>query len=341
MNIFVVGGAGFIGSAFIRHIYSLHKYNILNYDLLTYEANPNALTQIKDGKNYSFVKGDIVDFKKLCAHLYEFQPNIVINFAAETHVDTSISNPLNFVNTNVLGTTTLLKACSKYLSENKKINNNFKYIQVSTDEVFGDLELGLPPFSEDSVICPSSPYSASKASADLITKAWMRTYNFPAIITRCSNNFGPFQHSEKFIPTVISSIVNKKAIPIYGNGQQIRDWLYVEDHAKALTAIFERALVGSTYNIGGDNEQTNLELVNTLMKIVLGQLKEYGVSTEEKILPKNLIKHIADRPGHDVRYAVNSSKLQNELGWKPSSDFQGNLTKTVEWFLRGASGRYY
>jgi dTDP-glucose 4,6-dehydratase len=337
MNIFVVGGAGFIGSAFIRHIYSLDKYNILNYDLLTYAANPSALIQIQNGLNYSLVHGDIIDFEKLSVNLCKFEPNVVINFAAETHVDRSISNPLNFINTNVLGTTTLLRACSKYLSENKKIIKNFKYIQVSTDEVFGDLEMGQPAFTEKSVISPSSPYSASKASADLIIKAWMRTYNFPAIITHCSNNFGPFQHSEKFIPTIIRSIVNNEPIPIYGDGKQIRDWLYVEDHVKALTAIFEMASVGSTYNIGGDNERTNLDLVNTLIKIVLDQSKEYSEFTEEKILRNNLIKHIADRPGHDIRYAVNSSKLQNELGWKPSSDFEGNLAKTVEWFLQGTS----
>lgn len=333
MNIFVVGGAGFIGSAFIRHLHSVGKYNILNYDLLTYAVHPNALSQVKDDKKYRLVHGDIADFDKLSDCLREFEPNIVINFAAETHVDSSISDPLNFVKTNVLGTATLLRACSKYLSENEKINDNFKYIQVSTDEVFGDLEIGFPPFCEESVIRPSSPYSASKASADLILKAWMRTYNFPAIITHCSNNFGPFQHNEKFIPTIIRSILNKKPVPIYGNGQQIRDWLYVDDHVKALTTIFEKGSVGSTYNIGGDNERTNLDLVNILIKIVLDLSIENEKSGGIDILRKNLIEHISDRPGHDVRYAVNSSKLQNELGWKPSSDFEGNLTKTVEWYL--------
>lgn len=333
MKIFVAGGAGFIGSAFVRRLHQQGGHQIVNFDALTYAVHPEALSGVLEGEDYRFVKGDVTHYDDLEDSLVGFLPDIVINFAAETHVDRSISAPADFVSTNILGTANLLRACSEMLKVRENTISNFKYIQVSTDEVFGDLDAKEPPFDESSVIRPSSPYSASKASADMLVNAWVRTYGFPAIISRCSNNFGPFQNGEKLIPTIINNILSGNSIPVYGDGKQIRDWLYVDDHVEALQLIVEQGVIGSTYNIGGDNEMTNISIIELIIDLICEIYHNDRERLTKRTKYRELISHVSDRLGHDLRYAINSQKIRSELGWKPRNKLEYNLKTTIQWFF--------
>ncbi len=314
MKIIVTGGAGFIGGNFVH--YMVNKYpadQIICLDLLTYAGNMETLEPVKDKPNFSFIKGDIAD-RKFIYELFEAEkPDVVINFAAESHVDRSIENPEIFLKTNVIGTSVLLDACRKYGIK--------RYHQVSTDEVYGDLPLDRSDmfFTEMTPLQTSSPYSASKASADLLVLAYHRTFDVPVTISRCSNNYGPYHFPEKLIPLMIANALNEKPLPVYGTGENVRDWLYVEDHCSAIDLIVRNGKVGEVYNIGGHNERTNLEVVQTI-------LHELGKS-------ENLITYIADRLGHDRRYAIDPTKMQNELGWQPTTLFDDGIKKTIRWYL--------
>ncbi|AKL97810.1 dTDP-glucose 4,6-dehydratase [Endomicrobium proavitum] len=306
MKLFVTGGAGFIGSNFIRHILSKYpNYKIINYDKLTYAGNLKNLKDIAKNKNYKFVKGDICNYKFVNKYIKDV--DAIINFAAETHVDRSIANADAFVKTNVNGTFTLLEAA--------KANKIKKYLQVSTDEVYGSILKG--SFTEESYICPNSPYSASKASADMLCRAYFVTYGFPAMITRCSNNYGPYQYPEKVIPLFISNALKNKNLPLYGDGKNVRDWLYVEDHCRAIDIVLHKGKAGEVYNIGGGQELSNIELTKKILKIL------------EK--PETLIKRVADRLGHDRRYSINYNKIK-KLGYKPQFTFEKAIKETVKWY---------
>ena len=324
MKIFVTGGSGFIGSNYILKQILSNDNIVLNIDKLTYAGNSNNLANIVNHPNYTFVHGDICDMECVSALISQFQPNIIVHFAAESHVDRSIENPLKFINTNVMGTATLLKSALHYL---KDLNNNFRFVHISTDEVFGSLtSKGL--FDEDTAYNPSSPYSASKAGADHLVKAWIKSYDFPAIITNCSNNYGPYQFPEKLIPLMITNCLGGKKLPIYGDGKNIRDWLYVNDHCDAIDAVIEHGQLGETYNIGGGNEIENLKLVDKICTL----LDEFIPRSSDKSY-RELITFVKDRPGHDYRYAIDSSKIKNELGWAPKEDFGSGLQKTIEWYI--------
>ena len=314
MKIIVTGGAGFIGGNFVH--YMVNKYPedmIINLDLLTYAGNLETLKPVENAPNYKFVKGDIADRAFIFKLFEEEKPDVVINFAAESHVDRSITDPESFVRTNVMGTTTLLDACRKYGIK--------RYHQVSTDEVYGDLPLDRPDlfFTEETPLHTSSPYSSSKASADLFVLAYHRTYGLPVTVSRCSNNYGPYHFPEKLIPLIISRALNDEELPVYGKGENVRDWLYVTDHCKAIDLVVRKGKVGEVYNIGGHNERTNLEVVKTILK-ALGK-------------PESLIKFVTDRPGHDRRYAIDPTKIETELGWKPEYTFDTGIVKTIEWYL--------
>ena len=314
MKIIVTGGAGFIGGNFVH--YMVNKYPedmIINLDLLTYAGNLETLKPVENAPNYKFVKGDIADRAFIFKLFEEEKPDIVINFAAESHVDRSITDPESFVRTNVMGTTTLLDACRQYGIK--------RYHQVSTDEVYGDLPLDRPDlfFTEETPLHTSSPYSSSKASADLFVLAYHRTYGLPVTVSRCSNNYGPYHFPEKLIPLIISRALNDEELPVYGKGDNVRDWLYVTDHCKAIDLVVRKGRVGEVYNIGGHNERTNLEVVKTILK-ALGK-------------PESLIKFVTDRPGHDRRYAIDPTKIETELGWKPEYTFDTGIVKTIEWYL--------
>lgn len=310
MKLLVTGGAGFIGCNFIRYLTERHPdWEITNLDKLTYAGNLENLKEVEQHPHYRFIKGDIAD-RQLVNSLFEENFDAVINFAAESHVDRSILDASPFLETNIRGTQVLLEGVRKY-----KVK---KFIQVSTDEVYGSIEKG--SFTELSPICPSSPYSASKAAADLLCIAYYKTHGTPVIITRCSNNFGPYQFPEKFIPLAITNAVEDKPIPLYGNGLNIRDWIFVLDHCSALELMLEKGRYGEIYNIGAGNEMTNLSLLQQLLKL-LGK-------------PESLIKFVTDRPGHDRRYSLNTSKLRNELGWQPAYPFDKALATTVEWYLQ-------
>jgi len=325
-KVLVTGGSGFIGSNFvISQIKNNNK--VLNFDKITYAANPNNLISINKNKNYYFVKGDIKDKNAIASVLNNFKPDVIVNFAAESHVDRSIDGPREFIATNICGTYELLQGSLNYynkLSSNNK--NSFRFIHISTDEVYGSLKDGL--FSEKSSYNPSSPYSASKASSDHLVRAWNKTFGFPVIITNCSNNYGPFQFPEKLIPFMILSGVNKKELPIYGDGKNIRDWIYVEDHCDAIEAVINKGKVGETYNIGGNEEKTNLEVVKKICDILDSKLPLNGNENY-----KDLIVFVNDRPGHDYRYAINNHKIKNDLGWSPIHTFEEAITKTVGWYL--------
>ena len=329
MKILVTGGAGFIGSAVIRHIIHNTDDKVLNIDKLTYAGNLESLKDIDQSPRYEFQQIDICDKEALEQAFKSFQPELVMHLAAESHVDRSIDGPAEFITTNIVGTYHLLEAARHYWqSLNDTSKAKFKFHHISTDEVYGDLEGTTDLFTESTSYAPSSPYSASKASSDHLVRAWHRTYDFPILVTNCSNNYGPYHFPEKLIPLVILNALDGKPLPIYGKGNQIRDWLFVEDHARALYTVVNEGKVGETYNIGGHNEKQNIEVVKTICHI-LDKLKPQpnGQPYEE------LITFVKDRPGHDLRYAIDASKIANELNWIPTETFDSGIRKTVEWYL--------
>jgi dTDP-glucose 4,6-dehydratase len=330
MNFFITGGAGFIGSTMIKFLIENTDHHIINFDKLTYAGNIETLKSVSKNKRYKFIHGDIIDRNTIDKIFKKFKPDIVMNFAAESHVDRSINKADNFINTNILGTYNILNSALTYwekLKGNKK--NNFRFHQVSTDEVFGTLgKKG--KFKETSSYQPNSPYSASKASADHLVRAWNITYNIPTLITNCSNNYGPFQFPEKLIPLMILNAVRGKKLPLYGNGMNIRDWIHVEDHVSALYEIIIKGKAGETYNIGGENEKSNFEVVSQICKI-LDSLKVNKKNNIEKYL--DLIIFVSDRPGHDQRYRIDNKKIKEELGWSPKIKFKDGLKMTVKWYL--------
>ena len=336
MKILVTGGAGFIGSAVIRHIIENTDDSVVNLDKLTYAGNLESLSAVSRSKRYYFEQVDICNQNELERVLIKHQPDVVMHLAAESHVDRSIAGPIDFIQTNILGTYSLLEACRAYwqsLPEKKKLA--FRFHHISTDEVYGDLDGPEDLFTEETAYAPSSPYSASKASSDHLVRAWQRTYNLPTLVTNCSNNYGPFHFPEKLIPLIILNALEGKALPVYGNGLQIRDWLYVDDHARALYLVATTGKVGDTYNIGGHNEKKNIDVVTTICEL----LEEFVPSSRysrESGNPdgfKSLITYVADRPGHDVRYAIDASKIESELGWYPKESFETGIKKTVRWYL--------
>ncbi|MEJ2900749.1 dTDP-glucose 4,6-dehydratase [Acinetobacter sp. NS-4] len=334
MRILVTGGAGFIGSAVIRHIIHNTNNEVLNVDKLTYAGNLESLISVSENPRYQFSQTDICDRSALDQLFNEFKPDTVMHLAAESHVDRSISGPYAFIETNIIGTYQLLEAARQYWSSlEAPSNENFRFHHISTDEVYGDLEGTTDLFTETTPYSPSSPYSASKASSDHLVRAWNRTYGLPTIVTNCSNNYGPFHFPEKLIPLMILNALQAKPLPIYGNGQQIRDWLFVEDHARALYKVVSEGVVGETYNIGGHNEKANIEVVQCICELLeeLSPTKPEGVAKYE-----DLITYVKDRPGHDVRYAIDATKIKNELNWVPEESFETGLRKTVEWYLNNS-----
>lgn len=330
MKILITGGAGFIGSAVIRHIVNSTSDSVLNIDKLTYAGNLESLKYVESDSRYQFKKIDICDAEQITQAFDEFQPDVVMHLAAESHVDRSIDGPAEFIQTNIVGTYTLLEVSRKYwsqLSEDKK--RIFRFHHISTDEVYGDLYGTDDLFTEKTSYAPSSPYSASKASSDHLVRAWNRTYGLPTIVTNCSNNYGPYHFPEKLIPLMILNALDGKPLPLYGDGQQIRDWLYVEDHARALYKVITEGKIGETYNIGGHNEKANIDVVKNICS-VLDELQP----RHDKSSYSSLITFVKDRPGHDLRYAIDASKIQKELSWTPIETFESGLRKTVEWYLK-------
>lgn len=335
MKILVTGGAGFIGSAVVRHIIENTEDSVVNVDKLTYAGNLESLAKVAGSSRYKFEKVDICDRPELDRVFAMHKPDAVMHLAAESHVDRSITGPSDFIQTNIVGTYTLLESAREYwMKLDSHKNQAFRFHHISTDEVYGDLlhpdevssDMTLPLFTESTPYAPSSPYSASKASSDHLVRAWLRTYGFPTIVTNCSNNYGPYHFPEKLIPLVILNALEGKSLPIYGKGDQIRDWLFVEDHARALYKVVTEGRVGETYNIGGHNEKRNLEVVETICRIL------------DTLVPKSTpyskqISYVADRPGHDRRYAIDATKMSRELHWQPQETFETGLQKTVEWYL--------
>ena len=330
-RILVTGGAGFIGSAVIRELLTQTSCVVANVDKLTYAGNLESLASVSESPRYHFYQVDICDAAALDSVFAEFKPTAVMHLAAESHVDRSIDGPANFIQTNIVGTYSLLEASRRYwgeLPEEKRAA--FRFHHISSDEVYGDLEGADALFTETTPYSPSSPYSASKASADHLARAWHRTYGLPILVTNCSNNYGPYHFPEKLIPHVILNALSGKPLPVYGDGSQVRDWLYVEDHARALIEVLNRGAVGETYNIGGHNEQQNIEVVTAICELLeeLAPGKPEGVDAYG-----DLITFVADRPGHDRRYAIDASKIQRELDWVPAETFESGLRKTVQWYL--------
>lgn len=329
-KIFVTGGAGFIGSALVRYLINKTGCSVLNFDKLTYAGNLESLKSIESNKRYQFVKGDICDQAFVTTILKSFKPDYIMHLAAESHVDRSIDGPGEFIQTNIVGTYALLEASRSYFSTLSDVGKKrFRFHHISTDEVYGDLgETGL--FTEETPYDPSSPYSASKAASDHLVRAWCRTFNLPVVVTNCSNNYGPYHFPEKLIPLVILNALEGKPLPIYGDGKQVRDWLYVEDHAKALFCVVESGNIGETYNIGGFNEKQNIEVVHT----ICNHLNELVPNKPEGITDFNqLITYVTDRPGHDVRYAIDANKISKKLDWNPEETFSSGIKKTVSWYL--------
>lgn len=356
MKILVTGGAGFIGSAVIRHIIENTQDSVINLDKLTYAGNLESLKDVSNSPRYAFEQVDICNGEELKRVFAQHQPDAVMHLAAESHVDRSIDGPAEFMQTNIIGTYNLLEAARAYWNElDTEGKQTFRFHHISTDEVYGDLphpsdfdndnvgrgsarqegQQNLPLFTEQTPYAPSSPYSASKASSDHLVRAWLRTYGFPTIITNCSNNYGPYHFPEKLIPLVILNALEGKNLPVYGKGDQIRDWLYVEDHARALYKVVTEGVIGETYNIGGHNEKQNIEVVHTicdlLEELVPNNTHSKTAGCEQGF--KGLITYVTDRPGHDVRYAIDASKIEKELGWKPEESFESGIRKTVEWYL--------
>lgn len=334
IKFFITGGSGFIGSALIRYIINYTKNHVLNYDKLTYAGNTENLASISKNNRYKFFCGDICDQLKMSKLLSQYEPDIVMNLAAETHVDRSIDKPSEFIKTNILGTSKMLECMQNYWCKLQK-KKEFLFHHISTDEVYGNVN-NKNKFTEKYPYDPSSPYSASKASSDHLVRAWHRTYGLPIIVTNCSNNYGPFQFPEKLIPLVILNSLEGKELPVYGNGQNIRDWLYVEDHVKLLYEIVLKGGVGETYNIGGLSEKSNIEVVNTICetldKLKLDNLKIFKKSKVKGSF-KNLITFVSDRPGHDFRYAVDIKKIREEFGWQPKVTFEDGILKTINWYI--------
>ncbi len=340
---FITGGAGFIGSAVIRELIHNTDNHVVNVDKLTYAGNLESLVNVAGSERYTFVQADICDAPAMQQLFEQHQPDVVMHLAAESHVDRSIDGPAEFIQTNVVGTAVLLEAARAYWKNLQQQDADkaeaFRFHHISTDEVYGDLEGTDDLFTETTPYAPSSPYSASKASSDHLVRAWQRTYGLPTLITNCSNNYGPYHFPEKLIPLMILNALAGKPLPVYGDGQQIRDWLYVEDHARALIKVATEGEIGETYNIGGHNEQTNLHVVETICEI-LDELVPCKVKDSSHDSPltthdshKQLITFVTDRPGHDVRYAIDAGKIERELGWAPEETFETGLRKTVEWYL--------
>ena len=330
-KILVTGGAGFIGSAVIRQLLANSSLTIVNVDLLTYAGNIESLPLKKNDDSFIFEKVDICDFSSLKKVVKKYKPTYIMHLAAESHVDRSIDGPSDFINTNITGTFNLLEAVRHHYDNlDKAQQEQFRFHHISTDEVYGDLKGTNDLFTEETPYAPSSPYSASKAASDHLVRAWGRTYGLPIIITNCSNNYGPYHFPEKLIPHVILNAIHGKPLPIYGDGMQTRDWLYVEDHAKALIKVITEGKIGQTYNIGGHNEKTNLEVVKAICDLMeeLAPEKPIGVKSY-----RDLITFVKDRPGHDVRYAIDASKIKRELRWMPEETFETGLRKTVQWYL--------
>ncbi len=328
MRIFVTGGAGFIGSALVRHLIENTDHIVLNFDKLTYAGTLSTVERVADSDRYSFVQGDICDADAVRAAIAGFKPDVITHLAAESHVDRSIDGPGAFIQTNVVGTYTMLAEARAYwLSLDEEARKAFRFHHISTDEVYGTLgDTGL--FTEDTPYDPRSPYSASKAGSDHLVSAWGHTFGLPVLITNCSNNYGPYHFPEKLIPLMIAKALDGEKLPIYGKGDQVRDWLYVEDHVRALQAVFERGKVGRTYNVGGHNERQNIEVVKTLCAI----LDELRPRADGKPYAEQMTE-VADRPGHDKRYAIDAARIGDELGWHPAETFETGIRKTVEWYL--------
>lgn len=334
-RILVTGGAGFIGSAVVRHIIVDTNNSVVVVDKLTYAGNLESLTPVADNERYSFEQVDICNRNELDRVFAQYQPDYVMHLAAESHVDRSIDGPADFIETNIVGTYTMLEAARQYwngLDASRK--DAFRFHHISTDEVYGDLHGTDDFFTETTPYAPSSPYSASKASSDHLVRAWLRTYGFPTIVTNCSNNYGPYHFPEKLIPLIILNALAGKPLPVYGNGAQIRDWLYVEDHARALYLVVTEGAIGETYNIGGHNERKNIDVVKTVCAL----LEELVPSKPEGVEHyADLITYVTDRPGHDMRYAIDAAKIERELGWRPQETFESGIRKTVQWYLANES----
>ena len=328
MTIFITGGLGFIGSNFIRKVINKSDEKIVNLDLQTYAGNSDNLKDLEGDCRYCFIRGDISHENTVNQILEEHKPWAIVNFAAESHVDRSIAGPGDFIQTNINGVFNLLNCAKKYLETPYTDVTRFRFLQVSTDEVFGSLSVDDAPFNESNQYLPNSPYAASKASSDHLVRAWFRTYGLPTLITNCSNNYGPFQFPEKLIPLTIQNALIGKNLPIYGDGKQIRDWLHVYDHCDAIFETLTHGRVGETYNVGGDEEKQNIEVVKSIC-FILDKLKPRDVGNYS-----DLITYVTDRAGHDRRYAINNKKIKTELGWKPKYDFETGLQQTVEWYLK-------
>ena len=335
MKILITGGAGFIGSAVVRYLINDTEHNVLNIDALTYAGNLESVVMVADSSRYQFRQIDITCYEQLVNAIEEYAPDAIMHLAAESHVDRSINGPAAFIQTNIVGTFNILEAARQYwnkLALDKK--SSFRFHHISTDEVYGDLHGTDDLFTETTAYSPSSPYSATKAGSDHLVRAWHRTYGFPVIITNCSNNYGPYHFPEKLIPHIILNALSGKPLPIYGNGTQIRDWLYVEDHARALVTVVTQGKVGETYNIGGHNEQKNINVVECICKL----LEELAPNKPSNVKNyRDLMVFVTDRPGHDMRYAIDASKIERELGWVPLETFETGLRKTVLWYLNNPS----